>query len=708
MRRYLFQSMVDYIALVISLFLITFTLLIRDSGSASVDIGALIQLNGSLLPAVFIFSTLMTAVHWFVRPLLVIVFGGWLIGSFGLFLIILDGSLFTAAVFLTPVQFQIPSAPWWGIPVSALLFNILDFVIATVVGLNRPRLDGKRAHEAAWRLLEQLPDLQRNWINEKLRLQEAFSTILSYGLEMAVAQTLIGPPRRWIPHLVYGKPNPMDHLSRPEKIRIMLEQLGPTYVKFGQMISSQSGILPSEWVVELAKLQSEVPPVSYERIREVILSELGSPPEELYATFEHDAFAAASTAQVHRATLHDGTLVAVKVQRPNIVATTKADLGVLQDLSKMLESVSGYARSLDLSGILAEFSDGVIDELDYYNEAYHAQRLARNLEALPLVHVPTVYPDLSATHVLTMEYINGVKVDKPGALDHPGIDRLALTEAFLRALVKQFFIDGFFHADPHPGNILFDLDRGALTYVDIGLVGRLDQNKRFELIDLLTSLQQSDTASLANLALRLTKKTGRVDLVQFRNDMTEMVDRYVRYTTYPNLNTIFPQFLALLQRYGLRLDKQFALTIKAITQSQATVVTLDEDFDFIPFAVQEIKSLALAEITQDKVLEALKLQATHVGKELLRRVPDLQDATVSWLNQYMQGKLIVHIDTQDLAQHVTALDGTLNKVTAGLTVTGMLIGTAIVTTQLPQLWPVFGISFFIAARLTWRVLNPPR
>jgi ubiquinone biosynthesis protein len=143
-------------------------------------------------------------------------------------------------------------------------------------------------------------------------------------------------------------------------IRVMLEQLGPTYIKFGQMASSQSQTLPPEWVEELAKLQSDVPPVPYNQARDVIVAELGKLPEELYATFEHDALAAASTAQVHRATLHDGTRVAVKVQRPNIVAAVKADLGLLQDVSNVVENVSSYARDLDLSGILAEFSDGVI------------------------------------------------------------------------------------------------------------------------------------------------------------------------------------------------------------------------------------------------------------------------------------------------------------------------------------------------------------
>jgi ubiquinone biosynthesis protein len=477
--------------------------------------------------------------------------------------------------------------------------------------------------------------------------------------------------------------------------------------------------LPSDWATELAKLQSAVPPVPYAQAREVILRELGNPPEDLYATFEHEAFAAASTAQVHRATLHDGTPVAVKVQRPNIEASVKADLGAFEDIARVLENVSGYARDLDLSGMLAEFGDGVIRELDYHNEAYHALRLADNLNLLPLVHVPTVYPDLSATRVLTMEFINGVKVTTPGALDRPGVDRLLLAQAFVRSLIKQICIDGFFHGDPHPGNIVLDRETGALTYLDLGLVGSLDETRRLDLMDLLVSFQRSDAASLANLALRLTKKTHPVNVQQFRDDVNEMVNQHVRYAVAPKFDAMVSALFALLQQYGLRLDRQFTLAIKAILQSQAAATALGGEVDFVPFAVEEVKSLALAEITTEKVLATLEQQVTLVGKDLLRRVPDLPEATASWLDQYLQGKLIVHVDTQDLTEHIDGVGATFTKLTAGLIVTGMIIGTAIVTTQLWQLsgdqkvlpylaMLMFVVLLLVGSWLSWRMLHPPR
>ncbi len=719
MRQYLFQSVVDFVALVLGLILVTILALVVEGQVAATEIAARLQSEASLLPALLIFSIILTAIHWFVRPLLLIFFGNWVMRSFGLFALILDVILFALALFLAPLQFGAASVPWWAILIAALLYNVIDFALVTVVGLNRPRLDGRRAHEAAWRQLERLPSMRRNWISEKLRLQEAFGTLLSYGLDIGLADTPVGHLRRWFTPFVYGKLNPIDELSTPAKIRVMLEQLGPTYVKFGQMASSQSQTLPPAWAAELAKLQSAVPPVPYAEAREVITSELGKPPEELYATFEREALAAASTAQVHRATLHDGTLVAVKVQRPNIVATVKADLGVLQDVSNVVENVSGTARDLDLAGTLTEFSDGVIRELDYHNEAYHARRLADNMKPLPLVHVPTIYPELSGTRVLTMDFINGVQVNKPGALDRAGVDRDVLTQAFLRALIKQIFIDGFFHGDPHPGNLFFDLDRGALTYIDLGLVGRLDQTRRLDLLDLLFSFQENDAVGLANLALRVTKKTRPVNVTELRDDMSEMLNQYVRYAARPKFDSMISEFVALLQRYGLRLDPQFMLAIKAVVQSEAVVAALGGHVDFVPFAMEQIKSLELAEITQEKVLDTVKQQITQVGKELLRRVPNLQDATVSWIDQYMQGKVVVHVDTQDLTEHIDELGTTFNKLTAGLIVTGMIVGTAIVTTQIWQsageqrILPYAAMVVFVGllvvgARLVWRMLHPPR
>jgi predicted unusual protein kinase regulating ubiquinone biosynthesis (AarF/ABC1/UbiB family) len=218
-----------------------------------------------------------------------------------------------------------------------------------------------------------------------------------------------------------------------------------------------------------------------------------------------------------------------------------------------------------------------------------------------------------------------------------------------------------------------------------------------------------------------------VNVAELRDDMSEMLNQYVRYAARPKFDSMISEFVALLQRYGLRLDPQFMLAIKAAVQTEAVVAALGGHVDFVPFAMEQIKSLELAEITQEKVLDTVKQHAaatpsssiTQVGKELLRRVPNLQDATVSWIDQYMQGKVVVHVDTQDLTDHIDELGTSFNKLTAGLIVTGMIVGTAIVTTQIWQsageqkILPYAAMVVFvgllvISARLVWRILHPPR
>ena len=204
-----------------------------------------------------------------------------------------------------------------------------------------------------------------------------------------------------------------------------------------------------------------------------IKAELGKTPEEAFASIEEEPFAAASTAQVHRATLHDGTLVAVKIQRPLIVAKTKADLGVMQEIAKTAEQRFALARRVGVRKVVAEFASGVLEELDYRNEAYHARRLADSMAKFDQIHIPVVYEDLSSSRVLTMEFVKGIKIADPDGLRDAGLDPSQLGATFMRAIIKQVLIDGFFHGDPHPGNVLVDPASNQIVFLDLGLIGRL-------------------------------------------------------------------------------------------------------------------------------------------------------------------------------------------------------------------------------------------
>ncbi|MGD2049978.1 MAG: AarF/UbiB family protein, partial [Chloroflexota bacterium] len=330
-------------------------------------------------------------------------------------------------------------------------------------------------------------------IRESLRLQQVYNVFLRYGYDSLFDRwELLADFRHRMQRWVWHLPEEVEPLSQPVKMRLMLEELGPTYVKMGQIVSSQASVIPDEWEVELEKLQSDVPPFPNPEVRETIIEELGAPPEELYATFAPEPFAAASTAQVHRATLANGQEVAVKVQRPHIQTQMKADLGIMQNAARVASRRSDYLQSIDLVGMLEEFSSSVLRELDYTGEAYNAFRLTENLAGLPGVHIPIIYPEFSTKRILTIEFIHGVKINNTEALDQAGLDRELLAKNTLRALIKQLLIDGFFHADPHPGNILVNLETGEATFIDTGMVGELDLTQRVNLVQLVIAIQQKD------------------------------------------------------------------------------------------------------------------------------------------------------------------------------------------------------------------------
>ena len=656
----------------------------------------------SLLPAVVVFAAILTTVRWFVRPLIGIVFGRWVLRTFGVIWLLLDMAVMTLTIQITPLHLPFTAELWWSIPVTTVLFALFGFVITTFWGLNSPGPGDTRRYERAWRVLDRFSKSRRNWLREHLRQQEVLSIIASFAIDIVLAETWVGAGRRRVSGWIYGAPGPAAGLGRDGAIRVMLQRLGPAFVKFGQLASSQVETLPAGLVQELNRLQSDVPPVPFEAAREVFVAELGRAPEDVFAAFDPVAIAAASTAQVHRATLQDGTEVAVKIQRPNIVASVKADLGILQNILEFAEDLSSNVRRAGLGGVLDEFSAGVIDELDYRNESYHATRLREAMNGLEHVRVPRVFPELSSARILTMEFVTGVKVDQPGAVAATGIGGDELTEAFVRALVKQVFIDGFFHGDPHPGNILLDIDAGELVFLDLGLMGRLDGGRRFDLIDLLLSIQQKDASGLTTLLLRLTDAPVEAEVAQLRDDVQDFLNRYVRYASESTFGAMSGALFGLLQEHQLRLDPPFPMAIKTVAQAEAVTRSLGGDLDFVDFALHEVAALAVSEVTMDTVVEAAKQHGLGAAKQLLRELPDLEHAAGAWLQELKAGQLRLHLDFSELDAPVHALQHTLATLAGGFVLAGMTVAIAYVTVQVPQLWPVFAGLVLTSAGFVWR------
>ena len=621
--------------------------------------------------------------------------GRLLYSTLGLFIVIINAIAIWLTSLIAPIKIGIVADPaFLWIIVAAALYTGLSTLMDALLGLNRPTF-GTDNSGGIWRFLESLPTPRRNAIIENLRLQQVYSAIYTTSLDIALEDTPVGAFRRWFDRVVIGNKVSLDSVTAPERVRDMLQRLGPTYVKIGQMMASRRDVLPAEWTDELSKLQSDAAPFAYEDVVAIVTKELGSPPEVLYGTFDPIPFAAASTAQVHQARLHDGTLVAVKVQRPRIQAKTQADLGVIQELARVAERRIGVARKIGLSAIVGEFAQGVLKELDYRNEAYHARRLADGMQRFPEIHIPTVYDELSGQRVITMEFVNGIKISKADELRAAGFDTSELGTVFIRAIIKQVLVDGFFHGDPHPGNILADPISKQIIFLDLGLVGQLNAQQRVDLLGLIYSIKEVDIPGIGDGLLALGKPTRQFDEAAYRNDIDRLARQYLIYGSATSLGSALGGFLGAVFDNGLRLDSQLTLAMKAVIQAEETARALSFDIDLGEAAVSEARAAFMDSFTPEKIQKQLQGSAVRIGKELARRVPSLESATLSWLDQYNKGKFVVEIDTKGLEKSISSVSDIGRQATVGVIVVGQLIGTAIVMAILlqPSLSQFEGVAY---------------
>ena len=683
MRRFIVEVVIDTVLLGVIVLVLGIVSVPQPfpfgTGSAQI-----VALRGAGIVGFASWAAVLVLVNRFARPVLVALTGRLLFSTMGLFVVIINAIAIWITSILAPIKIGTVAEPsYLWIIVAAALYTALSTVAGAVLGLNRPDLGADRSR-GIWGFLERLPTPRRNAIIENLRLQQVYNAIYTTGLDIALADTPVGPTRRWFARRVLGETDEFTDAGGPARIRAMLQQLGPTYVKIGQMMASRSDILPPEWIDELSKLQSEAAPFGYEDVVAIVTKELGSPPEVLYATFDPVPFAAASTAQVHQARLHDGTLVAVKVQRPRILAKTQADLGVMQQLAGVAEQRLAIARKVGLRSIVAEFAKGVLKELDYRNEAYHARRLADGMQRFPQIHVPLVWDDLSGQRVITMEFVNGIKISKADELRAAGFDTAELGTVFIRSIIKQVLIDGFFHGDPHPGNILADPISKQIIFLDLGLVGQLNSQQRVDLLGLIYAIKEVDIPGIGDGLLALGKPTKQFDEAGYRDDIDRLARQYLIYGKASSLGDALGAFLGAVFDNGLRLDSELTLAMKAVIQAEETARALSFDIDLGEAAVTEARAALLDSFTPEKIQKQVQGSALRIGKELARKVPSFEGAALSWIDQFNKGKFVVEVDTKGLEKSISSVSDIGRQATVGVIVVGQLIGTAIVMAILLQ------------------------
>jgi ubiquinone biosynthesis protein len=488
---------------------------------------------------------------------------------------------------------------------------------------------------------------------------------------------------------------PRSHQTRAERIRSAIEELGPTFVKFGQVLSTRSDLVPPDLLVELAKLQDRVPPFPFEQVREIVEAELGAPLEEIFDSFDPDVLASASLGQVHRARL-DGDEVAVKVQRPGILETIEADIALMMHLAALLERrVEGWDVHQPTRAV-KEFRDTIREELDYEIEAAHQERFLRRYRDDPTAHVPRVFRDATTSRVLTMEYIQGIKVSELQHLREAGANLEEVARRGFSLVIQQTLVDGFFHADPHPGN-LFVLPGDVICFLDFGMVGRLGREVRDDFVELLYHIVDRDPAQVTEIVLRLTSPDD-VHAPELERDVARFLDAYVdRPLGELNLSHLLREVLEALARHRLRLPPDLFLMLKALTQIEAVAVSLVPEFDLVKEGEAYIRRIFLERYRPRRMAE----EAAQMSREFYGLLRDAPSAVREFARLVRGGGLRVGLQQEHMPEMLRAGDRIANRIAFAFVLGAALVGSAIVAAaEIPPLWrgiSVLGLGGFVVA-----------
>jgi ubiquinone biosynthesis protein len=507
--------------------------------------------------------------------------------------------------------------------------------------------------------------------------------------------------QRFVPFArgVQSSPHRSSSSHTPEHLREALEELGATFIKLGQILSTRADLLPSAYQGELARLQDQVAPVPGDVIEEVVQTALGRPLQEVFASFDHKPLAAASIGQVHAATLRSGVEVVVKVRRPGVVECIEEDLEIMQSLAAAANRRWALAQQYDLPSLVQEFAATLRSELDYLREGRNAERFAANFAGNPSLHIPKVFWETTTEQVLTLERIRGIKISDLAALETAGIARPALAERATRVLLKMVFEDGFYHADPHPGNFFIESD-GRIGLIDYGMVGTVSGETREQLIDLLLAITSQQSERLVETLLRLGITRQRIDRAQLRLDMERVLGKYYeRPLGEFTLGPFLSDFFAIVRRHHLRLPPELALLCKTMVMDEGLGTQLDPSFNLARLLAPYAQRLLMQRYNPFFWLPHIgqvSRDAAQLGRELpqqLRRI----------MGDLERGDLEIGMHPTAFEPLLNRIERLVNRLVLGVIASAFIVGLAILTLA-SFVRPINGLTWVGALLITGFVI----
>jgi ubiquinone biosynthesis protein len=486
--------------------------------------------------------------------------------------------------------------------------------------------------------------------------------------------------------------------ANPQRLRKTLELLGPTFIKLGQILSVRPDLLPKEYIKELGSLQDEVPQFPLEKAEKTIEKELHKPISKLFKEFNKEPIASASISQVYKAKLPNGKVVAVKVQRPDVKETMKTDIEIMTYVAKLLEKHFKKLKKYSPVGIVEEFKDWTHDELDFKIEARNAKRFRKNFRGYDNVKIPKVYDNYSSKHVLTLEFIKGVELHNLNKVKNKkGYNVKEIMKNGFDAILTQVFIHGFFHADPHPGNILV-LEGNKIGFIDFGIVGHFDDYLKQKSMELFYYVMQCDIDSIIDTFLEMgATDAEKTDINAFREDVSKLIEPLKNNTLKETKFThILEEILDLALEHHIKPPVDLALFGKTIVELEGIGLEYVPDFKLIDNARPFIEKLIKKNIKISKMAKDLMKNMAKYGK-LFKELPDQLSSA---LRKIQSGTVKVDIEDTDIKRLATDIDKSSNRLTYGLIITAFLITGALLVNVGKSVFydfPIPSILCFIVA-----------
>ena len=539
-------------------------------------------------------------------------------------------------------------------------------------------------------------------MRELPRLHEIASVFIRHGLGEFVHRIGIAGVLERAGHLLHRSPVAEQVTLEPaQRVRMALEELGPTFVKLGQVMATRVDLFPPRWIAEFEKLHAEVPAVAFELLLPELERALGRSPFEVFRDIDPKARGAASIAQVHQAKLQDGTPVVLKVRRPGVREKIDADLRLLRRVAELIESEIPEARRYRPAEIAEQFAKSLEREADFGTETRNIERFAQNFAGDPYIVIPRIYPQWTSDVLLVQEHVEGIPATNPAAVDVAGLDRKALAARGVDAFLKMILIDGFFHADPHPGNVFY-LSGNRIVIIDFGMVGRLSPQRRRQVIDLLAGLARMAEEPMLEVLLDWAGD-AYVDETKLANDVNEMVFDYEGVPLKDiRVGNVIRQFAGIVREHSIVLPSDLSLMFKTLITLEGLGRQYDPDFHIIHHLTPLVRG-AIAERYQPTELAR---RGRGMVSEFLNVVGGVPRDLARFLREARRGKTRIDLDLKRLDSFGRQLDRTLDRVAVGILTASLVIGSAIVLTVRdgPVLWgipvlPALGLAGYVLAFL---------